>query len=141
MPRAARPDIRRLPEVGTRRDDFGGQGDQFKSLDDLCGNSSAHVRFVALFGQVLKGLSDQTCVANGKPPIEVVTDDLPVQLGLAQDRYERRWSRKNLFLYLRSTEPDSYVQIGEVVLPSLFGIAFRKEDTDLRNAIGAGIRL
>ncbi len=47
---------------------------------------------------------------------------------------------QELFLYLRSTEPDSYVQIGEVVMPSLFGIAFRKEDTDLRNAIGAGIQ-
>lgn len=116
------------------------KADQFKSLDDLCGHSSAHVRFVALFGQVLKGLSDQTCVANGKPPIDVVTDDLPVQLGLAQDRYETAMVAQELFLYLRSTEPDSYVQIGEVVMPSLFGIAFRKEDTDLRNAIGAGIQ-
>ncbi|MDQ0133827.1 polar amino acid transport system substrate-binding protein [Neorhizobium galegae] len=111
-----------------------------KSWDDLCGKSVAYIRFVALLGDVLKGINEKTCVAKAKTPITIVTDDLPVQLGLSQNRYEAAMIAQELYLYLQSTQAGSYAQIGDVVNASLFGIAFQKPDTELRDAIGAGIQ-
>lgn len=114
--------------------------DRVKSWDDLCGKSAAYVRFVALLGDFLKDINEKSCVSKGKAPITIVTDDLPVQLGLSQNRYEAAMIAQELYLYLQSTQPGSYAQVGDVVNASLFGIAFQKADTELRDAIGAGIQ-
>jgi polar amino acid transport system substrate-binding protein len=111
-----------------------------KSWDDLCGKTVAYVRFIALLGDLLNGINEKTCVSKDKPPITIVTDDLPVQLGLRQNRYEAAMIAQELYLYLEKTQPGSYIQIGDIVNASLFGIAFQKNDTELRDAIGAGIQ-
>lgn len=110
----------------------------FTNVADVCGHSVAHSRIVASYGQMLERFNQSTC--SSSVPAEVVTDDLPVQLGLAQGRYETALIAQELYLYLEKSQPGKYVQIGDVLEPTRLGIAFRKEDTQLRDAIKDGLQ-
>ncbi|MES3004006.1 MAG: transporter substrate-binding domain-containing protein [Pseudomonadota bacterium] len=111
----------------------------FKTPADLCGKSVGHVRFVASFGVVLKALSESECVAKGKPAIVAVTDDLPVMLGLVQNRYDAALIASELYPWLVQTEKSPIARIGQPLRTWYLALGFRKQDTALRDAIAAAL--
>ena len=104
----------------------------------ICGSTIAHARIVASFGQILERFNQNVCPADA--PIKVVTDDLPVQLGLAQGRYQAALVSQELYLYLNTSQPDKFAQIGDVIEPTFLGIAFTKGDDELRDALKQGMQ-
>ncbi|WP_347453833.1 ABC transporter substrate-binding protein [Acinetobacter thermotolerans] len=114
---------------------------QPKTRDDLCGKTIAAQKG-ALFPEQLRQISDESCVAKGKPAItirEFVTSPEAVQAllakavdaqyddtSVAQSTVEKLKGR----VVISSTEP---------FFPILGGIAVRKGDTELYNKIQQGL--
>lgn len=108
-----------------------------KEIGDVCGRKVGIPRTVASFATVLQTFSDKECVGKGRPATTAITDDLPAQLGLTQRRYEAALTAQETLLHLQQTQPNSFAGIGKPLAPWLFGIAFKKEDAQLRDAIAA----
>ena len=117
-----------------------GRANEFKSPADLCGRSVGYLRFIASFATVLKTLNETECVAKGRPPLRPVTDDLTVQLGLAQGRYDAALTAFELLQYLQVSEPGKYHRIGDPLRPWNLAFVFEKDDTQLRDAVAAGVQ-
>lgn len=122
------------PQVFARADSA------IKTPEDLCGKTVAHARFVTSYPAAVNAFSDAYCVANGKAPIQLVTEDLAVQIGLVQNRFDAGAVTVEAVAYLQQTEPDTYQRVGAPLRDWLYGLAFLKDDTELRDAIAEGVQ-
>lgn len=117
-----------------------GKKDELPTLDALCGKTVAHARFVTSYGMALETLSKENCVAAGKPAINVQLDDLPVQIALAQNRFDAGAIAAENVSYLMQMEPDVYHRIGEPLRVWYYGFAFKKVDIELRDAVAKAVQ-
>ncbi|MCZ4291516.1 ABC transporter substrate-binding protein [Hoeflea alexandrii] len=114
--------------------------DELPTLDALCGRTAAHARFVTSYGIAMKALSDDTCTAADKPAINIQLDDLPVQIALAQNRFDAGVISAENVSYLMQIEPDLYYRIGEPLRVWYYGFGFKKDDVELRDAVSKAVQ-
>lgn len=108
---------------------------ELKSLTDLCGKTITTSRGTS-YPDTVKAWSDKNCVAAGKGPIEVIVDtDLGQQLtNLKTGRAVAAVQGLEAVPTIVQTEPGMYRPLGEPFSAALMGIAFLKDDTQLRDA-------
>lgn len=121
------------PQIFTRMDA------SLESTADLCGKKVGMSRFSTAYPAAVSALSEEICVKAGKPPIENVTDDLPVQLGLLQNRYDAAILTVESAIYHSRNNPGQYKMVGAPIDEWLFGLGFLKTDTELRDAIAKAV--
>lgn len=112
-----------------------------QGLADLCGQTVTTNRGTS-FPDVIKAFSDETCVAEGKEPIEVMVDtDLGQQLtNLKTGRAVAAVRGLEAVPTVIQMDPTAYRPLGEPISAALMGIAFRKEDTALRDAYQGALK-
>lgn len=103
---------------------------------DLCGRKVATSRSTAFPG-FIKDWSEANCVAHDKPAIEVVpaesTADARSQM--RQGRVDGAVQGYETLPYMMSLEPDTYRPVGEPISLLYQGIAVRKSEPELREAV------
>jgi len=105
-------------------------------LIDLCGKTIGTSRVTSFPAQV-KDWSDKNCVAAGKAPIAVdgTSDSAMARSQLKQGRYEAAAQGSETVPYVLSQEPGVFKILGSPFGGTQQGIAFAKEDPQLRDAI------
>lgn len=111
-----------------------------KSLDDLCGKTV--VVGVANTGDqdAISALSDDSCAAD---PITITTatDNAAALVALKQGRADANIRGAETVAYLMmELEPDTYATIGDPLSKIPAGIAVKKSDTQLVDAISAAVQ-
>lgn len=108
---------------------------ELQTLTDLCGKTIT-TSCGTSYPDTVKAWSDANCVAAGKAPIEVIVDtDLGQQLtNLKTGRAVAAVQGLEAVPTIVQTEPGMYRPLGEPFSAALMGIAFLKEDTQLRDA-------
>jgi len=104
---------------------------------DVCGKKVAASRSTN-FPLHVENFSDESCVAAGKPAIEIhaVADSNAGRLGMKQDRYDVVVQGIETIAWQIQLEPDTYVLIGEPIAnDDVFGMAFKKDNPGLRDTI------
>jgi polar amino acid transport system substrate-binding protein len=103
---------------------------------DFCGKTIGTSRATA-FPAKVKAWSDANCVAAGKPPvgIEGTSDNAAARSELKQGRFEGGVQGTETLPYIMSQEPGTYKLVGQPFAILYEGIAFRKSDTQLRDAV------
>ena len=106
-----------------------------KTLADLCGKTVTTTRGTS-YPETIKAWSDANCVAAGKPAITVIVDtDLGQQLtNLKTGRAVAAVQGLEAVPTIVQTEPGVYAILGDPVSTALMGMAFKKEDSQLRDA-------
>lgn len=114
---------------------------ELQSPNDLCGKTITTSRGTS-YPDTVKAFSDKACVAEGKPPIEVIVDtDLAQQLtNLKTGRAVAAVQGLEAVPTIVQTEPGTYRPLGEHFSSALMGMAFRKDDTQLRDAFQAALK-
>jgi polar amino acid transport system substrate-binding protein len=108
---------------------------------DLCGRSVGGGRASTIPGDV-KAWSDENCVAQGKPAINVVGTEtandarMSVQLG----RIDAAAIGAHTVRYNMGLFPDRFKLIGEPFNGKVAGVTFLKKDTALRDAVHAAMK-
>lgn len=117
------------------------QARSFPDISSLCGKQVGMSRSTA-FPLAIAALSDTLCVKTGKPAIVVVgtEDTAAARTGLKQGRVEAMVQGSETVAYTMQQEPAVYQPLGTPFAAKPQGIAFRKSDTALRNALGAALR-
>jgi len=128
--------LRTGPQIFTSKANAG----KIKDFADLCGKSMGFPRFITVYPVILKELSDAECVAKGKAPIELVSSDLPVQIGLQQGRYDATMQTIEVVRHLQRQDADTYVQIGKPLRSWLYGFGFLKGNEAVRDYVAAGLQ-
>lgn len=113
---------------------------KIREYADLCGRSMGYPRYITVYPPILKELSDKECVAKGKAPIELISSDLPVQIGLQQNRYDATMQTIEVVRYLQRQDPDAYVSIGTPLRQWLYGFGFLKDNLAVRDYVAAGLQ-
>ncbi|MCW5731668.1 MAG: transporter substrate-binding domain-containing protein [Alphaproteobacteria bacterium] len=128
--------LRTGPQIFTSQANAG----SIKEITDLCGRSMGYPRYITVYPVILKELSDAECVAKGRKPIELVSSDLPVQIGLQQNRYEATMQTIEVVRHLQRQDPGRYVQIGKPLREWLYGFGFLKANDKIRDYVAAGLQ-
>ncbi|MCW5751587.1 MAG: transporter substrate-binding domain-containing protein [Alphaproteobacteria bacterium] len=128
--------LRTGPQIFTSEANAG----SIKEIADLCGRSMGYPRYITVYPVILKELSDAECVAKGSKPIELVSSDLPVQIGLQQNRYEATMQTIEVVRHLQRQDPGRYVQIGKPLREWLYGFGFLKANDKIRDYVAAGLQ-
>ncbi|MBA8909939.1 transporter substrate-binding domain-containing protein [Aminobacter ciceronei] len=110
-----------------------------QALADLCGRSVGNARYLSVFSDVIKQVSKSECVDKGKEPIKEITEDLPVQLGLLQKRYDAAIVTTEALVYAKKLEPNKFRNLGGVVREWRAGMVFSKNSAELRDAVQAAM--
>jgi polar amino acid transport system substrate-binding protein len=112
-----------------------------KTPADLCGKTITTSRGTS-YPDTVKAFSDKTCVGAGKPPIDVIVDtDLAQQLtNLKTGRAVAAVQGLEAVPTIVQKETGTYRPLGEHFSSALMGMAFRKEDTQLRDAFQAALK-
>lgn len=112
----------------------------YKTNEDLCGKRVGAPSFTSYFPEA-KVWSDEHCVAAGKPAMSVVGTNgaTATRLDLKQGRLDAGVLGPEFVVHLMRDEPDTYAIVGEPLLTSLFGLAFKKDDTETRDAVAKAI--
>ena len=86
--------------------------------------------------------SHAQCEAAGKPAVQYVPGEnsIDVRNQLKQGRIDAAVQGSETLPYAQSNEPGTYRVIGEPIARGYQGIAFRKGDTALRDAVMAALR-
>lgn len=115
--------------------------DGIKSEADLCGKTVGAPRTTSYYPSVI-AWSDKNCVAAGKPAIAAngTAGATATRLDLKQGRLDAAVLGPEYVAYLMSDEPGVYALAGEPLVKSLFGMAFDKKETELRDAVAAGLK-
>jgi polar amino acid transport system substrate-binding protein len=138
-----------LSDLPTRRDamdfiDYLKSGAQFYTLaksafsvpEDLCGKRVGTIRSTSFPDQIRKW-SAEHCEAAGRPAIEVVggenTPDVRTQL--KQDRIDAAVQGSENIPFMMSQEEGVFKPVGLAFTVLYQGIAFRKSDTEFREAV------
>ncbi|MGI4861541.1 MAG: ABC transporter substrate-binding protein [Janthinobacterium lividum] len=113
----------------------------FPNVASLCGKRIGMSRSTA-FPAAIAALSDTVCVQTGKPAITIVgtEDTTAARTALKQGRVDAAVQGSETVAYTMRQEPALYQPLGTPFAPRPQGIAFRKSDTALRNAVGIALR-
>lgn len=108
---------------------------------DFCGKSIATSRSTS-FPAEIKTWSDANCVAAGKPGITVegTNDNTAARTQLKQGRFDGGAQGSETVPYVMSLEPNTYKSIGAPFGGAQHGMAFAKNDTQLRDAVLAAFK-
>lgn len=114
---------------------------EFKTPTDLCGKSVGSSRSTS-FPKSIETWSAENCAAAGKPAIDVVgtEDTASARSQLKQRRLDAGVQGSETIPYAISLEPDVYRPLGAPFTSVSQGIAFTKQDTQLRDAVLAALR-
>jgi polar amino acid transport system substrate-binding protein len=112
-----------------------------KSEADLCGKTVGAPRTTNYF-PVAQAWSEKNCVAAGKPAATVngTAGATATRLDLKQGRLDAAVLGPEYVAYLMADEPETYALAGEPLIKTLFGFAFNKADTVLRDAVADALR-
>jgi polar amino acid transport system substrate-binding protein len=112
-----------------------------KVATDLCGLKVGTVRSTAFPIEIDKW-SKANCEAAGKPAIVYVPGEnsIDVRNQLKQGRIDAAVQGSETLPYAQSNEPGKYRVIGTQITYGYQGIAFRKSDTQLREAVTSALR-
>ncbi|HEY0212733.1 MAG TPA: ABC transporter substrate-binding protein [Paenirhodobacter sp.] len=108
----------------------------YQAMTDLCGHKVGTSRSTS-FPDEIKKWSDANCVAAGKPAIEYAPADnsIDARNQLKQDRIDAVVQGSETLPYAMQNEPGKYRILGTPFTLGYQGIAFRKKDTQLREAV------
>lgn len=112
-----------------------------KTGTDFCGKTIGTSR-ASSFPPKVKAWSDANCVAAGKPPvgIEGTSDNVAARSELKQGRFEGAVQGSETLPYIMSQEPGTYKLVGQPFAILYEGMAFRKDDPQLRDAVLAAFK-
>lgn len=105
-------------------------------MTDLCGKKVGTTRSTS-FPDEIKKWSDANCVAAGLAAIEYVPaeNSIDARNQLKQGRLDAAVQGSETLPYAMKNEPGTYKMLGTPFTVGYQGIAFRKEDTQLREAV------
>ncbi|MFC3058714.1 ABC transporter substrate-binding protein [Paenirhodobacter populi] len=105
-------------------------------MTDLCGKKVGTTRSTS-FPDEIKKWSEANCVAAGKPAIDYVPaeNSIDARNQLKQGRLDAVVQGSETLPYAMENEPGLYRMLGAPFTVGYQGIAFRKEDTQLREAV------
>jgi len=112
-------------------------GAAYQSNLDVCGKKVAASRSTT-FPQNVEQFSNDQCIPQGKPAIEVhgTADSNAGRLGMKQDRYDVVVQGIETIAWQMNLEPDTYMMIGEPIInDEIYGMAFKKDNPGLRDAV------
>ncbi len=114
---------------------YGLKSNGFDTISDLCGKTIGTIRGTS-YPETIKKVSDKVCVANGKKPMGINTDDAVPQLliNLKTGRTQAIMQGLETIPAIMANEPDTYMAIDKPLETVYMGIAFNKTDTKLRDA-------
>ena len=117
-----------------------GKKDAIKTEADLCGKTVGAPRTTNYF-PVAQAWSDKNCVGAGKPAATVngTAGATATRLDLKQGRLDAAVLGPEYVAYLMADEPGVYVLAGEPLVKTLFGFAFNKNETALRDAVAKAL--
>jgi polar amino acid transport system substrate-binding protein len=112
-----------------------------KELTDLCGKTITTSRGTS-YPETVKAWSEKNCVGAGKAPIEVIVDtDLAQQLtNLKTGRAVAAVQGLEAVPTIVQMDSSLYRPLGEPFSAALMGMAFRKDDTQLRDAFASALK-
>jgi polar amino acid transport system substrate-binding protein len=116
-------------------------GSPAKTATDLCGMKVGTVRSTS-FPAEIDSWSKANCEATGKPAIQYVPGEnsIDVRNQLKQARVDAAVQGSETLPYAQANEPGKYRIVGEPISHGFQGIAFRKSDTALREAVTEALR-
>ena len=109
---------------------------ELKSSTDLCGRTVGAPRTTS-YMPVTTAWSEKNCVAAGKPAIAMsgTAGASATRLDLKQGRLDAAVLGPEYVAFLMTDEPGAYAFIGDPLNKTLFGFAFTKTQTELRDAV------
>jgi polar amino acid transport system substrate-binding protein len=109
------------------------------TLESLCGHTAGAQ--VGTTNLDTLNAANQKCAAAGKQAINVTgfKEDSDALLALKSDRIDIYETDSPVAAYYISRDPDSLDFAGPTISPQAYGIAFRKDSTDLRDQIQSAI--
>lgn len=110
-----------------------------EGMTGICGKKIGYARFIPAYIPVLERLGNEVCVKNGLPAPTLVSEDLPIQLGLSQSRYDIGAVTADSVIYLTSTEPEKYKPYGDKFGDWTYGWGFKRDQVQLRDAVAAAL--
>ena len=114
--------------------------DLIRTEADLCGKTVGAPRTTNYY-PVAQAWSEKSCVAVGKPAAVVngTAGATATRLDLKQGRLDAAVLGPEYVSYLMADEPNTYALAGEPLTRTLFGFAFNKNDTALRDAVATAL--
>lgn len=109
---------------------------ELKSNADLCGKTVGAPRTTS-YMPVTAAWSEKYCAGTGKPAITVngTAGATATRLELKQGRLDAAVLGPEYVAYLMADEPNTYAFVGEPLNKTLFGLAFEKKNSELRDAV------
>lgn len=109
---------------------------ELKSGTDLCGKTVGAPRTTS-YMPVTTAWSEKNCVATGKPAIAMsgTAGATATRLDLKQGRLDAAVLGPEYVAYLMADEPGAYAFVGDPLNKTLFGFAFTRAQTELRDAV------
>lgn len=114
--------------------------DAIKTEADLCGKTVGAPRTTNYY-PVLQAWNEKNCVGAGKPAATVngTAGATATRLDLKQGRLDAAVLGPEFVAHLMADEPNTYVLAGEPLVKTLFGFAFNKSETGLRDAVATAL--
>jgi len=114
---------------------------EITSLEDLSGKTLA-VSASTDFYTTMEKWSKDNLEANGKPGIKMlgVDSEASARLQMKQGRAEASAISPEVLGWIEKETPGEFVPIGEMLAPAPYGIAFNKDNAQLRDAVQAALQ-
>ncbi len=115
---------------------------EFKTPSDLCGKTIGMSK-VTLFPDQATKWSAQNCEAAGRPPIVIfgTASSADARTQLKQGRVDAAVQGMETLPFIMNQEKDAYFPIGEPFADVFQGIGFAKDNTPLRDAYAAALKV
>jgi len=114
---------------------------EITSLEDLSGKTLA-VSASTDFYTTMEKWSKDNLEANGKPGIKMlgVDSEASARLQMKQGRAEASAISPEVLGWIEKETPGEFVPVGEMLAPAPYGIAFNKDNAQLRDAVQAALQ-
>lgn len=114
---------------------------EITSLEDLSGKTLA-VSASTDFYTTMEKWSNDNLEANGKPGIKMlgVDSEASARLQMKQGRAEASAISPEVLGWIEKETPGEFVPVGEMLAPAPYGIAFNKDNAQLRDAVQAALQ-
>lgn len=114
---------------------------EITSLEDLSGKTLA-VSASTDFYTTMEKWSKDNLEANGKPGIKMlgVDSEASARLQMKQGRAEASAISPEVLGWIEKETPGEFVPVGEMLAPAPYGIAFNKDNAQLRDAVQAAVQ-
>lgn len=117
------------------------KADVIKSENDLCGKKVGAPRTTSYYPETQKW-SETNCAKDGRPAIAVegTAGATATRLDLKQGRIDAAVLGPEYVAYLMQDEPGVYAYAGKPLIEGLFGLAFDKQETGLRDSVAEAVQ-